>query len=433
MQNNILPEFQQFLVDKGFASKKHAPFYALWASKFLAYSNNNNELDPEKSMEGFLALLMEDQTTEDWQIDQARDALKLFVHHFGGNNLLKIAGKTETSKTRFSDCPQIIRSLRDSIRIKHYAYKTERSYIDWVKRFYEYTAKIKKKDVQKDGFSSEDVRDFLSHLALKLKVSSSTQNQAFNALLFLFRNVFMSELDGLKTTVRAKRGPKLPVVLSKEEMGRIFELSEGKDLLFLQLLYGTGMRLMELVRLRVQDIDFGANLIFIRDSKGDKDRTTVLPEAVKDRLKEHFREVKALHEKDLKDGHGEVFLPFALARKYPNAGKDFGWQYAFPSAKLSIDPACGKIRRFHMSEKNVQNAMTKAVKKAGIIKHATVHTLRHSFATHLLIDGVNIRNVQELLGHNHVETTMIYTHVIRDITNVPQSPLDKLYAVTEKK
>lgn len=434
MLNNILPEFQQFLVDKGFASKRHAPFYARWASKFLAYSNNSSEPDLKKRMESFLVHLLKDQNIADWQVDQARDALKLYIYHYDGNELSKLdADRSQTVKNTGLELPRVIKSLRNSIRIKHYAYKTERSYIGWVKRFYEYLSKTNKKDVRKESPSSEDVRDFLSHLALKLKVSSSTQNQAFNALLFLFREVLMTELLDLKKTVRAKRGPKLPVVLSKEEIGQIFEHSSGKDLLFLQLLYGTGMRLMELARLRVQDIDFDSNLIFIRSSKGDKDRTTVLPEAVKDRLREHFKEVKALHEKDLKDGYGEVYLPFALERKYPNANKDFGWQYAFPSSKLSIDPACGKIRRFHMSEKNVQNAMAEAVKKAGIAKHATVHTLRHSFATHLLIDGVNIRHVQELLGHNHVETTMIYTHVIRNISNVPQSPLDKLYAAADTK
>jgi integron integrase len=427
MINNILPEFQKFLTDKGLASKKHAPFYARWAGKFLAYSNNNDEPDLEKRMEIFLARLMKDQNIADWQVEQARDALKLYLYHYDGNELSRLdPAMPRIGKNTCLELPQVIMSLRDSIRIKHYAYKTERSYIGWAKRFYEYLSKMKKKDLLKENPSSDNVRDFLSHLALKLKVSSSTQNQAFNALLFLFREVLMAELVDLKKTVRAKRGPKLPVVLSKEEMGQIFNCASGKNLLFLQLLYGTGMRLMELARLRVQDVDFGSNLIFIRSGKGDKDRTTVLPEAIKDRLREHFKEVGALHEKDLKDGYGEVYLPFALERKYPNADKDFGWQYAFPSAKLSIDPACGKIRRFHMSEKTVQTAMTEAVKKAGIVKHATVHTLRHSFATHLLIDGVNIRNVQELLGHNHVETTMIYTHVIRDISNVPRSPLDKL-------
>ncbi len=246
-------------------------------------------------------------------------------------------------------------------------------------------------------------------------------------MLFLFRDVLKIELYDLKQTVRAKRGQKLPVVLSHEEVAQIFEHTAGKDLLLLQLLYGTGMRLMELARLRVQDIDFSSNLVFIRSSKGDKDRTTILPEVVKNSLREHLQEVKIRHEKDLRDGYGEVWLPFALGRKYPNAAKEFGWQYAFPSAKLSIDPVCGKIRRFHISEKTIQVAMAEAVKKANIIKHATVHSLRHSFATHLLMAGVNIRHIQELLGHSHVETTMIYTHVIRNISNIPQSPLDKLY------
>ncbi len=426
MIDNILPEFQKFLIDKGFVSKRHAPFYARWASKFLAYSNNTDESDLGKKTENFLALL-KNQNIADWQVDQARNTLKLYLYHYDGNKLPKPdLHRSQVSKNTRLELPHIIESLRNSIRIKHYAYKTERSYIGWVKRFYEYLLKIKKNDLINENPSSNDVRDFLSHLALKLKVSSSTQNQAFNALLFFFREVLMAELSDLKKTVRAKRGPKLPVVLSKEEVGSIFKHTFGKDLLLLQLLYGAGMRLMELVHLRVQDIDFDSNLIFIRSSKGDKDRTTVLPETVKDRLREHLREVKVLHEKDLKDGYGEVWLPFALERKYPNAAKEFGWQYAFPSAKLSIDPACGKIRRFHMSEKTVQTAMAEVVKKAGIIKHATIHSLRHSFATHLLLNGVNIREVQELLGHSHVETTMIYTHVIRDMSNIPKSPLDIL-------
>lgn len=373
--------------------------------------------------------LQKSQNIADWQLDQAREALKLYIYHFGGNGLSKtVSDKSKIVKTCLSDYPQIVRSLRSSIRIKHYAYKTERSYIGWVKRFYEYISKVKKKDLQKESLSSEDVRDFLSHLALKLKVSSSTQNQAFNALVFLFRNVLIVELNDLKKTVRAKRGPKLPVVLSKDEVGQIFKHAAGKDLLLLQLLYGTGIRLMELICLRVQDIDFDSNLIFVRSSKGDKDRTTVLPEMIKDRLRQHLKEVKDWHEKDLLDGYGEVYLPYALERKYPNAAKQFGWQYVFPSSKLSLDPASGKIRRFHISEKTLQNAMAEAVRRAQIIKHATVHTLRHSFATHLLLSGTNIRQVQELLGHNNVETTMIYTHVIRDVSNAPESPLDKLFS-----
>jgi integron integrase len=217
------------------------------------------------------------------------------------------------------------------------------------------------------------------------------------------------------------------VVLSVEEVKEIFKHVEGTNLLILQLLYGCGLRLMELARLRVKDIDFSSGLLFVRDSKGDKDRTTMLPESLTVSLRSHLEGVKAIHEKDLASGYGEVFLPDALERKYPNAAREWHWQYIFPSSKLSVDPRSGKIRRHHINEKTVQNAMKEAIKKADIAKHASVHTLRHSFATHLLMNGVNIREIQNLLGHKHVETTMIYTHVVRDMVSVPRSPLDSLY------
>ncbi|MDI6889792.1 MAG: integron integrase, partial [Thermodesulfovibrionales bacterium] len=226
---------------------------------------------------------------------------------------------------------------------------------------------------------------------------------------------------------RAKRGNRLPVVLTTDEVKALFSNMSGTGLLIAQMLYGSGLRLMELARLRVQDIDFGMQVITVRTGKGDKDRTTVLPQSVKGRLHTHLEKVKALHEKDLAAGYGEVYLPKALDRKYLNAGKEWHWQYAFPSAKLSVDPRSGKIRRHHISDTAIQSAIANAVKKAGIAKHATVHTLRHSFATHLLMKGVNIREIQALLGHKSIETTMIYTHVLRDMTNAPQSPLDVLY------
>jgi integron integrase len=325
------------------------------------------------------------------------------------------------------DISQVIQEIRKAIRIKHYAYSTERTYIDWAKRFFDYTLKLKKKDITASGLDSGDVRDYLSYLAMKRHVSSSTQNQAFNALLFLFRDILKIAIDDLSQTVRAKRGQRLPVVLSVEEVKEIFKHVEGIDLLILQLLYGSGLRLMELARLRVKDIDFSASLVLVRNSKGDKDRTTVLPNSVTSSLRSHLERVKVMHEHDLASGYGEVFLPDALERKYPNAAREWHWQYVFPSSKLSVDPRSGKIRRHHINEKTVQNAVKEAVKKAGIAKHASVHTLRHSFATHLLMNGVNIREVQNLLGHKSVETTMIYTHVMRDMKNAPQSPLDTLY------
>jgi integron integrase len=296
-----------------------------------------------------------------------------------------------------------------------------------VERFIDYLTHTKKKDVYTAALDSGDVRDFLSYLALTKRVSASTQNQAFNALLFLFRDVLKIELGDLSKTVRAKRGQRLPVVLSPEEVQELFKKVKGLNLLIIQLLYGAGLRLMELARLRVKDIDFDSNLIFVRASKGDKDRTTILPQTVKDKLKLHIDQVKLFHDKDLAGGHGEVYLPDALERKYPNAAKEWGWQYVFPSSKLSVDPRSAKIRRHHISEKAIQNAVREAVEKAGIVKHASVHTLRHSFATHLLMNGVNIREIQNLLGHKHLETTMIYTHVIRDMVSVPRSPLDNLY------
>ncbi|MCG2712638.1 MAG: integron integrase [Candidatus Omnitrophica bacterium] len=319
---------------------------------------------------------------------------------------------------------------RQAIRIKHYSYRTERAYLEWINRFFVYLKDVKHKNIKAPELTSDEVRDFLSYLAVKRRVSSSTQNQAFNALLFLFNNVLNIRLTDLDKVVRAKRGLRLPVVLTEDEVKSLFDNVSNGNLLVLQLLYGAGLRLMELARLRVQDIDFNSELIFVRSGKQDKDRPTLLPAFVKDNLKRQLEKVKVLHDNDLAAGHGEVYMPFALERKYLNASRDWRWQYVFPAAKLSVDPRSGKIRRHHISEKSIQNTVKNAVKKAGIAKNATVHTLRHSFATHLLLNGTNIRQVQELLGHNNLETTMIYTHVMRDMSNAPNSPLDTLYKKT---
>jgi len=320
--------------------------------------------------------------------------------------------------------------MKRLIRMKHYSFSTERTYLDWAKRFFAYMEEAKKGDIS-PVLMRDEVRNFLSHLAIKKRVSASTQNQAFNALLFLFREVLREEFGDMRGTVRAKRGKKLPVVLSVDEVKALFSHLSGKSLLIAKLLYGSGLRLMELARLRVKDIDFEGNLIFVRSGKGDNDRTSVLPGSVRNELRAHLERVKALHEKDLAAGYGKVYLPDAIARKYPKAGKEWGWQYVFPSSRLSVDPRSGEIRRHHITDKAIQFAIGKGVRKASIAKHATVHTLRHSFATHLLMNGVNIREVQDLLGHKSVETTMIYTHVLRDMKNVPQSPLDALYGNRE--
>jgi integron integrase len=420
---DVLPEFQAFLLDRKLVPEKNVSFYAFWASKFFSYVRKqqiSSDQYQENAVVEFIENLKTDPKTRDWQLRQAQDAIRLYYFHFLGfkpNDLSD--GKSNIS------APELLKEAERLIRLKHYSYSTERTYLQWIRRFAQYTKQTAKK-VNTDALNAEDCKNFLSHLALKERVSASTQNQAFNALLFLFRNVLCREIDNLSDTVRAKRGQKLPVVFSVEEVKRLLACLNGRDLLIAGLLYGSGLRLMELARLRVKDIDMDLNTLTVRSGKGDKDRTTILPAAVKDPLQEHLKDVKQLHQKDLSRGHGDVHLPDALGRKYPNACKEWAWQYVFPANNLSVDPRSGKVRRHHVGESAIQDIIKKAVKKSEIPKHATVHTLRHSFATHLLMSGVNIREVQELLGHKNVETTMIYTHVMRDMTHAPKSPLDMI-------
>ncbi|MFH1094532.1 MAG: integron integrase [Candidatus Omnitrophota bacterium] len=416
----LLPEFQQFVVSKGFVPQGKAPYFAWWVKRFEAFCADAQG-EPNARLNDFLGYLSSEESTASWQIEQARQSVSIFLEHYLDSEVVAFKNTIEPVTGKKDE---IINRARELIRIKHYAYSTERTYLRWIGKFFEYMTVTRHKNKQ---IETGDIKDFLTYLAVKMRVSSSTQNQAFNAVLFLFRDVLKIETGSVGKAVRAKRGIRLPVVLSIEEVKRLFEALEGRNRLLLQLLYGTGLRLMELIRLRVQDVDFEGNRIFIRAGKGDKDRVTVLPAFIKDKLAGHLEAAKIIFEKDLSLGYGEVYLPNALERKYPNAAKDWRWQYMFAANNLSVDPHGGKVRRHHIGEKVVQSAMRNAVRKAGIIKHATVHTLRHSFATHLLQKGVNIREIQELLGHKNVETTMIYTHVVRNMSNAPKSPLDSLY------
>jgi integron integrase len=269
-----------------------------------------------------------------------------------------------------------------------------------------------------------EISAFLTHLAVDKNVAASTQNQALNAIIFLYKEIIKKELGEINNIVWAKRTRKLPVVFSKEEAQKVLNNLNGTFKLISSIMYGSGLRLLECLRLRVKDIDFDQNQIIVRNGKGEKDRVTMLPESIKERLKLHLKRVNALHDEDLHDGFGEVYLPYALSVKYPNAAKDWIWQYVFPSSKHSIDPRSGKERRHHASEAGVQKAVQSAVKKAKIHKTGNCHSLRHSFATHLLEDGYDIRTVQELLGHKSVETTMIYTHVLNSGIKGVRSPLD---------
>ncbi|MFZ5593977.1 MAG: integron integrase [Pseudomonadota bacterium] len=317
--------------------------------------------------------------------------------------------------------PKLLEQVQTKLRVKHYSIRTERAYLDWVKR---YILFHQKKHPAKMG--APEVEAFLSHLAVEGNVAASTQNQAKSALLFLYREVLEIDLPWLDNVTKARVPQRLPVVLTHAEVKALLDRLEGTPWLMASLLYGAGLRLLECVRLRVKDVEFERGELIVRDGKGQKDRVTMLPAMLAEPLRAHLVRVKRLHEEDLAAGHGDVYLPNALARKYPNAGKMWGWQYVFPANQLSVDPRSGVTRRHHADEKGLQRAVKRAVHAAGIVKPATPHTLRHSFATHLLQSGYDIRTVQELLGHKDVSTTMIYTHVLNKGGKGVRSPLDQL-------
>ena len=316
--------------------------------------------------------------------------------------------------------PRLLDLVRNEIRLRHYSLRTEKAYVDWITRFILFHNKRHPKDLGADHVSA-----YLTYLATRRNVAASTQNQALNALVFLYKQVLNIELDDLDQIVRAKKPKKLPVVLSREEITRLLSGLTGSHWLMGALLYGSGLRLMECLRLRVKDVDFDYNQILIRSGKGNKDRRSMLPQKVIEPLKRQIEYVYQLHLHDLENGYGEVYLPDALARKYPQAGKEKGWQYLFPAERISHDPRSGAWRRHHLHETVLQGKVKKAVRTAGIQKAASCHSLRHSFATHLLEDGYDIRTVQELLGHADIRTTMIYTHVLNRGGQGVLSPLDK--------
>ena len=319
-----------------------------------------------------------------------------------------------------SQAPKLLDQVRGKVRLKHYSIRTEQAYVDWIKRFILHFGKRHPREL-----GAADVEAFLTHLAVAGNVAASTQNQAKSALLFLYREVLETELPWLDNVERARAPKRLPVVLTRDEVHAVLSRLSGTHWLIASLLYGAGLRIMEALRLRVKDVEFSRKEILVRDGKGFKDRVTMLPAALAAPLTDHLKRVKALHEQDLAAGRGAVYLPYALERKYPGAARDWGWQYVFPSANLSEDPRTGIERRHHLQDQAVQRAMRQAVRDAGVDKPATPHTLRHSFATHLLEGGYDIRTVQELLGHADVSTTMIYTHVLNKGGRGVTSPLDR--------
>jgi integron integrase len=311
--------------------------------------------------------------------------------------------------------------VRQVARLKHLSIRTETSYTYYIHQFILFHNKRHPKDL---GVS--EIRAFLSHLAIQGQVAASTQNVARCALLFLYRQVLHIDLPNIDHVELAKRPARLPLVFSRQEIKTLLGQMDGIQHLMACLLYGSGLRLMECLRLRVKDIDFDYQQITIRDGKGRKDRLTLLPPSLISHLKYQIEKVKLLHQQDLAQGNGSVYLPDALERKYPNASRELGWQYLFPAAKLSVDPRSGQVRRHHLGEGMLQRAIKQAIRQTGLNKNGSCHTLRHSFATHLLEDGYDIRTIQELLGHQDIRTTMVYTHILNRGGKGVRSPLESV-------
>lgn len=423
-------DFGEYLLKKRIVQSGVEKFYVSWVGSFYQMRNQWSGYSWLDQLSFFLEKLNVRNNIETWQVRQADHAVRLYFTTFLQEKgfIDSVVPKIVANKDDSYSAENILKEFRIALRLKNYALRTEKVYLHWARSFLLYSGK--QNNIDQTSFSlphvKELVKDYLAYLACHKKVSASTQNQAFNALLMLFRLVWNFELSDMRQHVRAKVSRKLPTVLSQGEVLKLLNQFNGTMKLIIELIYGGGLRIQECMRLRIKDIDFEQHLTIIHSGKGDKDRTTLLPHSLSEPLKNHIKNVIDLHQKDLSEGYGEVWMPEALARKYPKAATETAWQWLFPSKKRSIDPNGGKIRRHHLYNRTVQKALKKAVAKSDIHKHVSVHTLRHSFATHLLLAGVDIRQIQEFLGHSKLETTMIYTHVIKDMRDPATSPLDIL-------
>jgi integron integrase len=432
-----------------------AEYYVRWAQSFARSAPGPLKVRTPENIMSFLNTLASKPNIDPWHLSQAEEALMIlyqdvfnlsWAHPWptmegsadngnGAGNIIKSPGAAPASRpaaqaASFRDVANwmeidalhkpLFERLCTEIRTRHYSIRTEASYRHWARRFIAFHKLKSPKELK-----PEAVKEYLEYLAEVRQISASTQNQALNALVFLYDQVLKELLGPFGEFTKAKRPQRLPVVLSREEVDRLLKEMTGVKGLMARLLYGSGLRLMECLRLRVQDIDFEQQQIMVRDGKGQKDRITVLPRDCGEQLNEHLKKVKSLHERDLAGGYDGVYLWPALERKYPTAAREWIWQYVFPAERLSLDPRSKKVRRHHLHENVLQRAVREAATKAGLTKQVKCHSLRHSFATHLLENNYDIRTVQELLGHSDVSTTMIYTHVLNRPGLAVKSPLDK--------
>ena len=414
----MLGEFEKYLVRKATLNDKHIPFYVKWVSHCYSYLEQpDNCILSSDQIQDYLHHIS--RTREDWQVKQAETALRLYGYYLS-------SAVTESTATTGANTPgnrnlwtAIEKNTRAALRLRHRSYSTEKTYISWLWAFCDHVSEKTPSDL-----SVADMQNFISSLAVERRVSQSTQNQALNALIFLYRHVLGKEPGPAEIrSVRALPKQRLPVVLTAREIQSIFECLAGTHRLMAMLIYGCGLRIKECMHLRIKDIDLERDIVTVW-GKGDKNRMTVLPASGKNDLISHIKEIRPLYDHDREKNFNGVYLPNALEKKYPNAGKEWAWFWLFPAQTLSVDPDAHIVRRHYAHPSSLQKAFKEAVSKAGVTKQASVHTLRHSFATHLLEKGYDIRTIQELLGHEDLQTTMIYTHVAKKNVLGVKSPLD---------
>jgi integron integrase len=412
----MMDQFLLYLQNKQIIKPSQRSFFIKWVTDLHRTCNKEpGQHISQAEIDAYLSKLV--KKYQDWQVDQAKDAIRLYLYYLNRNEKIQTPQKASVNGM----WTQAVNRMVDVMRLKHRSYRTEQTYVSWMRQFYRFVA-----GQPPETLVAQQVIDFLTFLAVERKVAKSTQNQAFCALLFFYRHILEKEIGELSRAVRSKRKERLPVVLSQEEIQRLLNQMDGVNELMARLIYGGGLRSNECLRLRVKDLDFDRGCIVVRSAKGDKDRETMLPQSLNSPLKMHLEKIRSVFEKDRADGIEGVYMPGALERKYPSANKEWKWFWVFPSFSLSPDPNGGKIRRHHLHATTIRRAMRNALKLAKIYKHATIHSLRHSFATHLVESGYDIRTVQELLGHASVETTMIYTHVARKNRLGVKSPLDMI-------
>ncbi len=409
-----LQSFENFLTQRRIVASKNISFFSRWIQQCYAYTGHPLDYQLTDEEAGlFLGSL--EKRCQEWQIKQADEAIRLYRYYqtSGKQQLIKKTISLDEQWKCAAD--EMVRMLR----LKQRALRTEESYMQWLRSFYRNA-----KGIAPENLDSEHAKSFLSHLSVDRRVAASTQNQALNALLFFYRHVLGKDLGDLSSVVRARKKHRIPTVLTRDEVFRLFDQMNGIPKLMAQLTYGCGLRLMECLRLRIQNIDLEQCCLTVKSGKGDKDRLTVLPRGLVESLNAHIKEIRVLYEEDRENKINGVYLPNALERKYPNAGKEWIWQWVFPSGTLSVDPKSRTVRRHHVNQSYLSRHVKQAAERAELTKRVTVHTLRHSFATHLVEKGYDIRTVQELLGHASVQTTMIYTHVAKTNRLGVNSPFD---------